>query len=361
MSKKAFITGVTGQDGAYLAEFLLIKGYEVHGLKRRSSSFNTARIDHLYQDPHEKGVKFFLHHGDMTDSTSLTHIIQKVQPDEIYNLAAQSHVAVSFEEPEYTANSDALGALRILEAIRILGLEQKTRFYQASTSELYGLVQETPQTETTPFYPRSPYGVAKLYSYWITVNYREAYGMYACNGILFNHESPVRGETFVTRKITRALARIKLGLQDCLYLGNLNAKRDWGHARDYVEMQWLMLQQDAPEDFVIATGKQYSVRDFANAAARELEISIDWKGEGVEEKGYDAQGNCIVAVDPRYFRPTEVDSLLGDASKAREILGWVPKTSFEELVSEMVREDFIAAERDELVKNHGYKAPNYFE
>ena len=361
MSQKAFITGVTGQDGAYLAEFLLKKGYEVHGLKRRSSSFNTARIDHLYQDPHEKGVKFFLHHGDMTDSTSLTHIIQKVQPDEIYNLAAQSHVAVSFEEPEYTANSDALGALRILEAIRILGLEQKTRFYQASTSELYGLVQETPQKETTPFYPRSPYGVAKLYSYWITVNYREAYGMYACNGILFNHESPVRGETFVTRKITRALARIKLGLQDCLYLGNLDAKRDWGHARDYVEMQWLMLQQDEPEDFVIATGKQYSVRDFVDAAAQELEINIDWKGKGVEERGYDADGKCIVAVDPRYFRPTEVDSLLGDASKAREKLGWVPKTSFEELVTEMVREDFEAAKRDELIKKHGYKAPDYFE
>jgi GDPmannose 4,6-dehydratase len=361
MSKKAFITGVTGQDGAYLAEFLLNKGYEVHGLKRRSSSFNTARIDHLYQDPHEKGVKFYLHHGDMTDSTSLTHIIQKVQPDEIYNLAAQSHVAVSFEEPEYTANSDALGSLRVLEAIRILGLEKKTRFYQASTSELYGLVQETPQTETTPFYPRSPYGVAKLYSYWITVNYREAYGMYACNGILFNHESPVRGETFVTRKITRALARIKLGLQDCLYLGNLDAKRDWGHARDYVEMQWLMLQQDEPEDFVIATGKQCSVRDFVNAAAQELEISVDWKGDEVEEKGYDASGKCIVAVDPRYFRPTEVDSLLGDASKAREKLGWVPKTTFEELVTEMVREDFDAAERDELIKKHGYTTPNYFE
>jgi len=361
MARKAFITGVTGQDGAYLAEFLLNKGYEVHGLKRRSSSFNTARIDHLYHDPHEKGVKFFLHHGDMTDSTSLTHIIQKVQPDEIYNLAAQSHVAVSFEEPEYTANSDALGSLRILEAIRILGMEKKTRFYQASTSELYGLVQETPQKETTPFYPRSPYGVAKLYSYWITVNYREAYGMYACNGILFNHESPVRGETFVTRKITRALARIKLGLQDCLYLGNLDAKRDWGHARDYVEMQWLMLQRDEPEDFVIATGKQYSVRDFVDAAAKELEISVDWKGEGVEEKGYDAAGKCIVSVDPRYFRPTEVESLLGDASKARKKLGWEPKTSFDELVSEMVREDFIAAERDELVKAHGYKTPDYFE
>lgn len=361
MSKKAFITGVTGQDGAYLAEFLLNKGYEVHGLKRRSSSFNTARIDHLYQDPHEKGVKFFLHHGDMTDSTSLTHIIQKVQPDEIYNLAAQSHVAVSFEEPEYTANSDALGSLRVLEAIRILGLEKKTRFYQASTSELYGLVQETPQTETTPFYPRSPYGVAKLYSYWITVNYREAYGMYACNGILFNHESPVRGETFVTRKITRALARIKLGLQDCLYLGNLDARRDWGHARDYVEMQWLMLQQDEAEDFVIATGEQHSVRDFVDAAGKELGISIDWKGNAADEKGYDAEGNCIVAVDPRYFRPTEVDSLLGDASKAREKLGWQAKTGFDELVAEMMREDFAAAERDELVKKHGYKTPNYFE
>ena len=361
MSKKAFITGVTGQDGAYLAEFLLNKGYEVHGLKRRSSSFNTARIDHLYHDPHEKGVHFFLHHGDMTDSTSLTHIIQKVQPDEIYNLAAQSHVAVSFEEPEYTANSDALGSLRVLEAIRILGLEKKTRFYQASTSELYGLVQETPQKESTPFYPRSPYGVAKLYSYWITVNYREAYGMYACNGILFNHESPVRGETFVTRKITRALARIKLGLQNCLYLGNLDAKRDWGHARDYVEVQWLMLQQDEPEDFVIATGKQYSVRDFVNAAAQELEIRIDWQGKDVDEKGYDKNGKCIVAVDPRYFRPTEVDSLLGDASKAREKLGWVPKTTFEELVTEMVREDLEAAERDELIKEHGYTTPNYLE
>ena len=361
MIKKAFITGVTGQDGAYLAEFLLNKGYEVHGLKRRSSSFNTARIDHLYKDPHEKGIKFFLHHGDMTDSSSLTHIIQKVQPDEIYNLAAQSHVAVSFEEPEYTANSDALGSLRILEAIRILGLEKKTRFYQASTSELYGLVQETPQKETTPFYPRSPYGVAKLYAYWITVNYREAYSMYACNGILFNHESPVRGETFVTRKITRALARIKLGLQDCLYLGNLDAKRDWGHARDYVEMQWLMLQQDEPEDFVIATGKQFSVRDFVNAAAQELGIKIDWKGTDIEEKGYDGDGKCIVAVDPRYFRPTEVESLLGDASKARQKLGWVPKTTFEELVTEMVREDFEAAERDELIKKHGYKTPNYFE
>ncbi|MDH3635807.1 MAG: GDP-mannose 4,6-dehydratase [Gammaproteobacteria bacterium] len=361
MNKKALITGVTGQDGAYLAELLLDKGYEVHGMKRRSSMFNTARIDHLFHDIHEKGKPFYLHHGDMTDSSSLTHIIQKVRPDEIYNLAAQSHVAVSFEEPEYTANSDALGTLRILEAIRILGLEQETKFYQASTSELYGLVQETPQKETTAFYPRSPYGVAKLYSYWITVNYREAYGMYACNGILFNHESPIRGETFVTRKITRALARIKLGLQECLYLGNLDAKRDWGHARDYVEVQWLMLQQDEPDDFVIATGKQFSVRDFVNAAAEELSISITWKGEGAEEQGFDADGKCIVAVDPRYFRPTEVDSLLGDASKAREKLGWVPKTTFAELVAEMVRDDFKAAERDELVKDHGYKALNCFE
>src|SRR5688572_5242886 len=323
--KKALITGITGQDGAYLAELLLAKGYEVHGVKRRTSLFNTDRIDHLYQDPHEKGVRFVLHHGDMTDGSSLTRIIQQVLPDEIYNLAAQSHVAVSFEEPEYTANSDAMGPLRILEAMRILGLEKKTRFYQASTSELYGKVQETPQRETTPFYPRSPYAVAKLYAYWITVNYREAYGMYACNGILFNHESPVRGETFVTRKITRALARIKLGLQDCLYLGNLEAKRDWGHARDYVEAQWLMLQQDAPEDFVIATGVQYSVRDFVNATAAELGIKVSWHGTGVEEKGYDAAGKCIIAVDPRYFRPTEVETLLGDASKAREKLGWAPK------------------------------------
>jgi GDPmannose 4,6-dehydratase len=361
IKKVALITGVTGQDGAYLAEFLLGKGYEVHGVKRRSSSFNTARIDHLYHDPHEEGVSFFLHHGDMTDSSSLTHIIQKVQPDEIYNLAAQSHVAVSFEEPEYTAESDALGTLRILEAIRILGMDKKTRFYQASTSELYGKVQEVPQTETTPFYPRSPYAVAKLYAYWIVVNYREAYGIYACNGILFNHESPIRGETFVTRKITRALARIKLGLQNCLYLGNLDAKRDWGHARDYVEMQWLMLQQKEPDDFVIATGKQFSVRDFVDAAAKELGIDVTWKGQGVEEKGYSSNGNCIVAVDPRYFRPTEVESLLGDPSKAREILGWVPKTSFEELVTEMVREDLKSAERDELVKTRGYKTLNYYE
>jgi GDPmannose 4,6-dehydratase len=359
--KVALITGVTGQDGAYLAEFLLDKGYEVHGIKRRSSLFNTDRIDHLYQDPHEKNRKFVLHHGDMTDSSSLVRIIQQVQPDEIYNLAAQSHVAVSFEEPEYTANSDALGALRVLEAIRILGLEKKTRFYQASTSELYGLVQETPQKETTPFYPRSPYAVAKLYAYWITVNYREAYGIYACNGILFNHESPIRGETFVTRKITRALARIKLGLQDCLFLGNMDSKRDWGHAKDYVEMQWLMLQQEAPDDFVIATGVQYSVRDFVDAAAKEIGINVTWKGAGVEEKGFDAQGKCIVQVDPRYFRPTEVETLLGDATKAREKLGWTPRTTFAELVAEMVREDLKAAERDELVKKHGYQTMDRHE
>lgn len=361
MAKKAIITGVTGQDGAYLAEFLLAKGYEVHGIKRRTSMFNTKRIDHLYQDPHEPDRKFILHHGDMTDSTSLIHVIEKVQPDEIYNLAAQSHVAVSFEEPEYTADSDGLGTLRLLEAVRILNLAGKTRFYQASTSELYGLVQEVPQKETTPFYPRSPYACAKLYSYWITVNYREAYNIYACNGILFNHESPIRGETFVTRKITRALARIKLGLQDCLYLGNLNARRDWGHARDYVEMQWLMLQQDKPEDYVIATGEQHSVRDFVNEAARELGIRIVWEGKGIDEKGHDEQGRCIVAIDPRYFRPTEVENLLGDPSKAREKLGWVPRTTFKELVSEMVREDLKAAERDELVKSHGYTTYNYHE
>ena len=359
--KVALITGITGQDGAYLAEFLLGKGYTVHGIKRRTSLFNTDRIDHLYQDRHNKDVRFFLHHGDLTDSSSLTRIIQEVQPDEIYNLAAQSHVAVSFEEPEYTANSDGLGALRILEAMRILGLEKKTRFYQASTSELYGLVQEIPQKETTPFYPRSPYAVAKLYAYWITVNYREAYGLFACNGILFNHESPVRGETFVTRKITRALARIKLGLQDTLYLGNMDAKRDWGHAKDYVEMQWLMLQQDEPEDFVIATGVQYSVKDFVNAAAKELDMVIFWEGQGVEEKGKDAHGKCIVAVDPRYFRPTEVETLLGDPTKAKEKLGWTPKTTFNELVAEMVREDLKSAERDELVKHHGYKAMDYHE
>jgi len=361
MRKKALITGVTGQDGAYLAEFLLEKCYEVHGLKRRSSSFNTNRIDHLYQDPHLQQRNFILHHGDMTDSSSLIRILQAVQPDEVYNLAAQSHVAVSFEEPEYTANSDALGTLRLLEAIRILGLEKKTRFYQASTSELFGKVQEIPQKETTPFYPRSPYAVAKLYAYWITVNYREAYGMYACNGILFNHESPIRGETFVTRKITRALARIKLGLQGCLFLGNLDSKRDWGHAKDYIEMQWLMLQQENPEDFVIATGIQYSVRDFVDAAAKELGMSILWKGRGVQEKGYDANGNCIVQVDPRYFRPTEVETLLGDAGKAKEKLGWVPKISFDELVAEMVREDLESAERDQFVKDKGYRIFNNHE
>ena len=359
--KKALITGITGQDGAYLAEFLLAKGYEVHGIKRRTSLFNTDRIDHLYQDPHTKDRRFILHHGDLTDSSSLVRIIQQVQPDEIYNLAAQSHVAVSFEEPEYTANSDALGALRILEAVRILGLERKTRYYQASTSELFGLVQEVPQKETTPFYPRSPYAVAKLYAYWITVNYREAYGIYACNGILFNHESPVRGETFVTRKITRALARIKLGLQDCMYLGNLNARRDWGHARDYVEMQWLMLQQEKPEDFVIATGIQYSVRQFIDAAAHELGMQIRWSGEGVEETGTDQQGHVIIRVDPRYFRPTEVETLLGDATKAKEKLGWVPRTGFQELVAEMVREDLKSAERDELVKRHGFSTYEYHE
>ncbi|NGO63126.1 GDP-mannose 4,6-dehydratase [Rhizobium daejeonense] len=361
MVKKALITGVTGQDGSYLAELLLAKGYEVHGIKRRTSLFNTDRIDHLYADPHEGDRKFILHHGDLTDSSSLIRIIQQVQPDEIYNLAAQSHVAVSFEEPEYTANSDGIGALRILEAIRILGLEKKSKFYQASTSELYGLVQETPQRETTPFYPRSPYAVAKLYAYWITVNYREAYGIYACNGILFNHESPVRGETFVTRKITRALARIKLGLQDCLYLGNLDAKRDWGHAKDYVEMQWMMLQQEVPEDFVIATGVQYSVRDFVDAAAAEIDMKINWRGTGADEKGYDAKGRCIVSVDPRYFRPAEVETLLGDASKAREKLGWTPKITFNELVSEMMREDLKSAQRDEVVKKHGYNTFTYNE
>lgn len=359
--KKALITGITGQDGSYLAELLLEKGYEVHGIKRRASLFNTDRIDHLYQDPHVDNRRLVLHYGDMTDSTNLIRIIQAVQPDEIYNLAAQSHVAVSFETPEYTANADAIGPLRILEAIRILGLEQKTRFYQASTSELYGLVQEIPQKETTPFYPRSPYAVAKLYAYWITINYREAYGIYGSNGILFNHESPVRGETFVTRKITRALARIKLGLQDCLYLGNLDAMRDWGHAKDYVEMQWLLMQQDQPEDWVIATGIQHSVRDFVNAAAAELGITISWQGSGVDETGTDHGGKVIVRVDPRYFRPTEVETLLGDASKAREKLGWTPKISFTELVAEMVREDLKSAERDELVKKHGYQAFDYNE
>lgn len=356
LRKVALITGVTGQDGAYLAEFLLGKDYEVHGMKRRTSLFNTDRIDHLFQDPHISDGRFVLHHGDMTDSSSLVRIIQQVQPDEIYNLAAQSHVAVSFEEPEYTANSDGLGALRILEAIRILGLEKKTRFYQASTSELYGLVQEIPQKETTPFYPRSPYAVAKLYAYWITVNYREAYGIYACNGILFNHESPIRGETFVTRKITRALARIKLGMQEALYLGNMDAKRDWGHARDYVEMQWLMLQQDHPEDFVIATGQQYSVRNFVEVVAKELGMEIRWEGTGVDEKGYDASGRCIVAVDTRYFRPTEVETLLGDASKAKTKLGWVPKISFAELVREMTQVDLRQAEFDLKVQASGHKA-----
>jgi GDPmannose 4,6-dehydratase len=360
--KVALITGITGQDGAYLAELLLAKGYEVHGIKRRASLFNTDRIDHLYHDPHGEGNDLTLHYGDLTDSSCLIRIIQLVQPDEIYNLAAQSHVAVSFEEPEYTANSDALGSLRILEAIRILGLEKKTRFYQASTSELYGLVQETPQKETTPFYPRSPYAVAKLYAYWITVNYREAYGMYACNGILFNHESPIRGETFVTRKITRALARIKLGLQDKLYLGNMNSLRDWGHAKDYVEMQWMMLQQETPEDFVIATGEQHSVREFVELAANEIGIKVRWEGDGVDEKGFDeATGACIVAVDPRYFRPAEVETLLGDPTKAKEKLGWVPKTTFRELVTEMMREDMKEAQRDELIKQHGFKYFNRHE
>ncbi|GAB4363573.1 MAG: GDP-mannose 4,6-dehydratase [Oricola sp.] len=338
-NKIALITGVTGQDGAYLSEFLLAKGYEVHGIKRRTSLFNTARIDHLMEGEPGHSGQYVLHHGDMTDSSSLLRILQDVQPDEIYNLAAQSHVAVSFEEPEYTANSDALGALRLLEAIRILKLQDKTRFYQASTSELYGLVRETPQSETTPFHPRSPYGVAKLYAYWITVNYREAYGLYACNGILFNHESPLRGETFVTRKITRGLARIKAGIEDCLYLGNLDALRDWGHARDYVEMMWLMLQQDQPEDFVIATGRQYSVRDFVNAAARELGMTLTWQGEGAEERAIDENGKTVVAVNERYFRPAEVQSLLGDASKARQKLGWQPRVSFDELVREMVESD----------------------
>jgi len=375
MSQKvALITGITGQDGSYLAEFLLKKGYIVHGMKRRSSLFNTDRIDHLYQDPHVENRNFILHYGDLTDSTNLIRIIQQVQPDEIYNLAAMSHVAVSFETPEYTANADGVGTLRILEAIRILGLEKKTRFYQASTSELYGLVQETPQKETTPFYPRSPYAVAKMYGFWITVNYREAYGIYACNGILFNHESPLRGETFVTRKITRAIARIALGLQESLYLGNLNALRDWGHARDYVEMQWLMLQQDQPEDFVISTGVQYSVRDFVNAAAAELGIILRWEGEGIDEVGIVADlsqlktqnsklkiGDIITRVDPRYFRPTEVETLLGDPTKAKEKLGWTPQTSFQELVSEMVRGDLEEAKRDELCRSHGFNTFNYHE
>ena len=355
MPKIALITGITGQDGSYLAELLLEKGYEVHGIKRRSSSFNTERIDHIYEDPHLDHRRLILHYGDLTDSTNLIRIIQQVQPDEIYNLAAQSHVQVSFELPEYTANADALGALRLLEAVRILGLAKKTRFFQASTSELYGLVRETPQNETTPFYPRSPYAAAKLYAYWITVNYREAYGIFACNGVLFNHESPRRGETFVTRKITRALARIKLGLQDCLYLGNLNALRDWGHAKDYVEAQWLMLQQPNAEDYVIATGRQFSVRHFVDAAASKLGIDITWEGEGLKEQGCDQHGKNIVRVDSRYFRPTEVEALLGDSSKARHKLDWEPRISFEELVAEMVREDLKTAERDSLIRQHGYR------
>src|SRR6266852_5261659 len=350
MQKIALITGITGQDGAYLAEFLLGKGYAVHGIKRRTSLFNTQRIDHLYQDPHDPQRRLVLHYGDMTDSSSLVRIVQQTQPDEIYNLAAQSHVAVSFEEPEYTADSDGLGTLRMLEAIRILGLEKKARFYQASSSELFGLVRETPQRETTPFHPRSPYGVAKLYAHWITVNYREAYGLYACNGILFNHESPIRGETFVTRKITRGLARIKVGLQSCVYLGNLEARRDWGHARDFVEAQWLMLQQPQAEDYVIATGEQHSVREFVEATATELGMSMSWKGKGADEKGLDAEGRCIVSIDQRYYRPSEVDTLLGDASKARARLGWKPRVKFSELVAEMSREDLREAEREHLVK-----------
>ncbi|MBL1274673.1 MAG: GDP-mannose 4,6-dehydratase [Ectothiorhodospiraceae bacterium] len=362
MMKKALITGITGQDGAYLAELLLGKGYEVHGIKRRASSFNTDRIDHLYQDPHEKNRKLILHYGDLADSMNLVRIIQEVEPDEIYNLGAQSHVAVSFESPEYTADTVGLGALRLLDAIRISGLEKKTRYYQASTSELFGEVKEIPQKETTPFYPRSPYAVAKLYAYWITVNYREAYGIYACNGILFNHESPIRGETFVTRKITRALARISLGLQVCLYLGNLDAKRDWGHAKDFVEMQWLMLQQDEPDDFCIATGVQYSVRDFVNAAYSHLGKQIFWEGDGIDEKGFDGEsGKCIVAVDPRYFRPTEVETLLGDPTKAKEKLGWTPKITFEEMVQEMIENDLALAKRDSLVKEHGFTAYDYHE
>ncbi len=370
MSKRALITGVTGQDGAYLAELLLENEYEVHGIKRRASSFNTDRIDHLYQDPHESDRDFVLHYGDMTDSTNLIRVIQEIQPDEIYNLAAQSHVAVSFETPEYTANADAIGPLRILEAMRILGLQDKTRFYQASTSELYGLVQETPQRESTPFYPRSPYAAAKLYAYWITVNYRESYGLYACNGILFNHESPIRGETFVTRKITRALARIKTGQQKMLHLGNMDAKRDWGHAKDYVEAQWLILQQDKPEDYVIATGEQYSVREFVTKAAAVLGIEVEWEGNGVEEIGRvaashgdngPAPGEIIVQVDPRYFRPTEVETLLGDASKAKERLGWQPKISFDQMVEEMVREDLEHARRDELIAREGFSTFNRHE
>ncbi|SFK67565.1 GDP-mannose 4,6-dehydratase [Rhodanobacter glycinis] len=368
--KRALISGITGQDGAYLAELLLAKGYEVHGIKRRASSFNTERVDHLYQDPHETDQRFFLHYGDLTDASNLIRIIQQVQPDEIYNLGAQSHVQVSFEMPEYTADTDAIGTLRLLEAIRILGLERKTRFYQASTSELYGKVQQTPQSETTPFYPRSPYGVAKLYAYWIVVNYREAYGLYACNGILFNHESPRRGETFVTRKITRALSRIHLGLQDCLYLGNLDARRDWGHARDYVKAQWLMLQQDAPEDFVIATGVQHSVREFVTCAARELGVMLDWRGEGVDEHGVVTTvpadsamrpGQHIAAIDPHYFRSAEVETLLGDPTKAKQQLGWQPETDFDALVSEMMQADLQLAQRDALVNRAGFHSPHHHE
>jgi GDPmannose 4,6-dehydratase len=361
MTKTALISGITGQDGAYLAELLLSKGYEVHGIKRRASLFNTDRIDHLYQDPHDQKRRFFLHYGDLTDSTNLIRIVQQVQPDEVYNLAAQSHVAVSFETPEYTANTDGIGTLRFLEAIRILGLENKSRFYQASTSELYGLVQETPQKETTPFYPRSPYAVAKLYAYWITVNYREAYGMFACNGILFNHESPLRGETFVTRKITRAIARIKLGLQQKLYLGNMDSLRDWGHAKDYVEMQWLMLQQDQPQDYVIATGEQRSVREFVEVACTHADLQIMWKGQGSNEKGYDQHGNCIVEVDAKYYRPTEVETLLGDPTKARKNMGWTPKVTFSQLVAEMMQEDLKSAERDSLIRVHGYPTYSYHE
>lgn len=360
--RRALITGVTGQDGAYLAEFLLQKGYEVHGIKRRASSFNTQRIDHLILDPHTQGLRFFLHYGDMTDSSGLLRVVQHVQPDEIYNLAAQSHVAVSFEQPEYTAQADALGPLRLLEAIRILGMEKRCRFYQASSSELYGLAQETPQRESTPFYPRSPYGAAKLYAHWITVNYREAYGIFACNGILFNHESPIRGETFVTRKIVRALTRIQLGLQDCLYLGNLNAKRDWGHARDYVEAMWLMLQQEQPEDFVIATGEQHSVREFVELAGRELAMKIEWRGSGVQEQGFDStKGSRIAVVDPRYFRPAEVEALLGDAAKAREKLGWKPQTKFAELVKEMVQKELLLARYEALCKTNGLPTLDHHE
>jgi GDPmannose 4,6-dehydratase len=359
--KRALITGITGQDGAYLAEFLLAKGYEVHGIKRRASSFNTRRIDHLYRDPHEEGVRLFLHHGDLTDGSSLIRIMQQTRPDEVYNLAAQSHVAVSFEQPEYTADTNALGTLRLLEAIRILGMRESTRFYQASTSEMFGMVAETPQRETTPFHPRSPYAASKLYAYWTTINYREAHGIHASNGILFNHESPVRGENFVTRKITRGLARIKLGLQSCLYLGNLDARRDWGHARDYVVAQWLILQRGQPGDYVIASGVQYSVRDFVSAVAREMQLELSWQGSGLQEHAVDGAGKVIVAVDPRYFRPAEVDTLLGDAGKARSELGWAPTIGFGELVREMAQADLMAAQRDALVSRHGYRVEEFNE